>query len=53
MKKIEVRELADIVLAAQEFLMGEEVEIIFKKASKQQKRRILDFISGLVLLAAT
>ena len=28
--------------------MGEEVEVILKEASKQQKRRILDFLSGLV-----
>ena len=48
MKKVEVRELADISAAAQDFLMGEEVEVILKKASEQQRRRILDFLSGLV-----
>ena len=53
MKKVEVRELADMSAVAQEFLMGEEVEVILKKASRQQRRRILDFISGLVSLAAT
>ena len=53
MKKVAVRELADMSAVAQEFLMGEEVEVILKKASRQQRRRILDFISGLVSLAAT
>lgn len=48
MKKVEVRELADMSAVAQEFLMGEEVEVILKKASRQQRRRILDFLSGLV-----
>ena len=48
MKKVEVTKLADISVVANEFLTGEEVEVILTKAPEQQRCRILDFLSGLV-----